>query len=601
MSTVRPKLSISVTFDDLHYAIEQEEVIDPTDPKSKKEKRKRVILDKLTGEVLPGEVCAIMGPTGCGKTTLLNVIAGNVTDVQGNVRFNGKERTKAVKRYIAYVRQDDVLFAWLSVRETFEISANLRLSRDCDDEERMQRVEEMISTLNLTKCQNTNIGNAFVRGISGGERKRTYIGKEMLTNPSILLLDEPTTGLDSSTSLSLIGTLKQFAAGGRTVLTTIHQPSSQMFEQFDKLLLLVDGRIVYFGKARDSVAYFSRLGLTCPITYNPADYFMMVVQSEDLQQLNKGMKKKLIERYEQHFEQNRHLICTYQPTGSEKEVNQLAKYGSTWMQQFRVLARRNMSQRWRQLDYMSFLQIIVSSIILGVLWFQMAREEGKIFDRVGVIFFCCVFVGGFHPILNALTTFLPEKDVIRTERSGGWYHFTAYFFSKIMTEPVFDLPFPFLMSVIVYWMAGLQDNVNFIYFTLILFLSNYTAAGLGLFVASLVPIFPLAMTLAIVVMQACMLTGGFFIKPDGMPSWFRWVRFLSFIKYSYEAEVQIEFRGSEFVPINGTTYPLEPNGLIDGGYLADNSLGVELPIWSDLLILFGFAIFFRLCCYLKLR
>lgn len=148
----------------------------------------------------------------------------------------------------------------------------------------------MIVSLGLTKCKDTYIGNNLIRGVSGGEKKRTSIGVELLINPSLIYLDEPTTGLDSTTALHLIRLLNGLAKAGRTVISTIHQPSSEIFLEFDKLMLMVDGNVVYNGGAMDSIAYFRSIGMAVPIHSNPLDHYMKLMNKEGiaLQYMERG-------------------------------------------------------------------------------------------------------------------------------------------------------------------------------------------------------------------------------------------------------------------------------------------------------------------------
>lgn len=151
----------------------------------------------------------------------------------------------------------------------------------------MERIDEIIKELRLNKCQNTKIGGPLVKGVSGGERKRTSIGLELITDPQLIFLDEPTTGLDSFTATSVIETLKELANSGRTVISTIHQPNSDIFELFDRLMLLAQGKIIYFNEARLAVNYFGTLGdkYRCPEWSNPADHFMSIMSVES-QEIN---------------------------------------------------------------------------------------------------------------------------------------------------------------------------------------------------------------------------------------------------------------------------------------------------------------------------
>ena len=192
------------------------------------------ILKNLSGSAKPGEVVALMGASGCGKTSLMNVLSGRATSmgghvVEANLTVNGKAVTPAeLGPKVAYVMQEDSLTATATPREAFDFSARLRLPPSVTADERRQMVEEMIRILHLEGCADTMIGNELIKGISGGEKKRVSIGVELITQPSILFLDEPTSGLDSFAAYSIISTLKDLARLGCTVISTIHQPSSEV-------------------------------------------------------------------------------------------------------------------------------------------------------------------------------------------------------------------------------------------------------------------------------------------------------------------------------------------------------------------------------------
>jgi len=252
----------------------------------------KVILENVVGYANPGEFLAIMGPTGSGKTSLLNVLARRCKKgVSGQILVNREKPTKNYKRQIGYVLQQDILFETLTVDQTFSVTARLRLPKELTKEEKMKKVDDVIRTLNLGKVRNTIVGGVARRGVSGGEKKRVNIGNELLTNPSILMLDEPTSGLDTSTAIGLVMELKELAKQGLTIIATIHQPSSQIFEAFDKLLLLVDGREIFFGRSNEAIQYFSSLGLHCSPFYNPADFMMGLILAEEKKEENTIKKK----------------------------------------------------------------------------------------------------------------------------------------------------------------------------------------------------------------------------------------------------------------------------------------------------------------------
>ncbi|XP_042373236.1 ABC transporter G family member 22-like isoform X2 [Zingiber officinale] len=230
----------------------------------------------ITGSARPGELLAVMGPSASGKTTLLSLLGGRTTAniVQGSITYNDEPYSKSLKGRIGFVTQDDVLFAHLTVRETLTYAALLRLPRTMSRQKKEERVVNVITELGLQRCQDTIVGGSFIRGVSGGERKRVCIGNEILVNPSLLFLDEPTSGLDSTTTLRVVQVLTEIAESGKTVVTTIHQPSIRLFHRFDKLILLGKGSLFYFGRASKAMSYFSSTGFSPLIAMNPAEFLV---------------------------------------------------------------------------------------------------------------------------------------------------------------------------------------------------------------------------------------------------------------------------------------------------------------------------------------
>ena len=228
-----------------------------------------------------------MGPSGSGKTSLLSILGGRTpkgatisSGEGGGVLFNGEPLTKRAKRQLGFVLQDDLLYESLTVYETLYFAAMLRLPKTMTSAQKKARVDEVIAALGLAKCRDTIIGGFFRRGVSGGERKRVSVGHELLINPSVLLLDEPTSGLDSTTAMRLVTTLRSLAAGGRAVATTIHQPSSRLFQLLDKLLLLSEGHAIYYGRAGLAADWFARLGYRMPYGVNAADFLLDVASGD---------------------------------------------------------------------------------------------------------------------------------------------------------------------------------------------------------------------------------------------------------------------------------------------------------------------------------
>ncbi|KAL7750113.1 hypothetical protein RI367_004628 [Sorochytrium milnesiophthora] len=262
---------MDVAFKNLHYRIDIGEG---------KERLEEHILKGVSGRFAKVRLTVILGGSGAGKTSLLNALADQtkMSRINGSLLINEKPTTSSVMRKVsAFVHQDDVVLGTMTVQEAIEMSAALRLPSSWTHAQKQGKVEEAIAMLDLDKCRNTPLGTATEKGVSGGERKRACIAMELITDPSIIYLDEPTSGLDTNTALSVVRLLKDLAESGRTVIATLHQPSSAIFRLIDDLCILSHGEMMYFGPASESVAYFARLGYPCPRYSNPADYFFMSI------------------------------------------------------------------------------------------------------------------------------------------------------------------------------------------------------------------------------------------------------------------------------------------------------------------------------------
>lgn len=234
----------------------------------------KVILNEVSGSARPGEILALMGPSGSGKTSLLDVLSGRSSFESGTLTINGIEETgagiKQLKRKIAYIKQSDVFFDHLTVRDQLTYTALLRLPSSWSKVRKHAEVHRIINLLRLNKCADTPI-----KLVSGGERKRVNIGSELLTDPRVIMLDEPTSGLDSTSAVALLSMLIDLArTEGKTLISSIHQPSSAIFRSFDRLLLLADGCVVYYGSPVASLSYLEQRGYTCSAGYNLADHWM---------------------------------------------------------------------------------------------------------------------------------------------------------------------------------------------------------------------------------------------------------------------------------------------------------------------------------------
>ncbi|PSN52318.1 Protein scarlet [Blattella germanica] len=224
------------------------------------------IINNVTGAVKPGSLVALMGGSGAGKSTLMAALAyrapaGVVVD--GDIRVNGRPLGEYMHRLSGFMHQEDLFVSSLTVREHLNFMARLRLDRRTSAIDRKRKVCELLTELGLTPTADTQIG--------------TFGRNKLLTNPPLLFCDEPTTGLDSFSAQQIVKKMKQMASEGRTILCTIHQPSSELFGMFHQLILVADGRIAFVGDTDSALEFFSRHGYECPKTYNPADFFIQTL------------------------------------------------------------------------------------------------------------------------------------------------------------------------------------------------------------------------------------------------------------------------------------------------------------------------------------
>lgn len=246
---------------------------------SRSRSKSRKLLSHIDGNVNVGQLLGIQGPSGCGKTSLINVLTGKVVyskslKLEGEIRYNDLfiNEVDFDKKFVC-ISQDDAMFSYLSVRDTLLLSARFHMV-NATNIEVLAKVDATMRELGLVKVAGSMVGSTTNRGISGGEYKRVLIGKEMMKNPDIVFVDEPTSGLDAFQALAVMEAMKAVAANGRIVIAVVHQPRSSIFTLFDNLLLLSEGKSIYFGPANRVLSYFELLGYRCPEHYNPADFYL---------------------------------------------------------------------------------------------------------------------------------------------------------------------------------------------------------------------------------------------------------------------------------------------------------------------------------------
>jgi ABC-type multidrug transport system ATPase subunit len=330
-----------------------------------------------------------MGPSGAGKTSLLNILAGRAASrgrvhIESDVRLNNfavDPTDIKIRKHIAFVAQDDSLQVTSTPREAIYFSAKLRLPRSTPEANLHKLVEKMLYELGLMHCADTYIGGALLKGISGGERKRTSVGVELVVKPAMVFLDEPTSGLDSFSAVQLCQVLKKVANAGASVLFTIHQPASEIFSSFDRLILMNQGRVMYQGGVADVPSYFAARGHPCPPNYNPADWIMNVAQSVEGSRLNKAGffphdTRVLGNVWKQGVDGKDELGITlteHHASGSfdDRPIGTMGQVVQLFTREFRNLYRDTASMGAR------FGLTIFLSILIGIIFYDVGESDSS--------------------------------------------------------------------------------------------------------------------------------------------------------------------------------------------------------------------------------
>ncbi|KAJ1274764.1 hypothetical protein BS78_05G086400 [Paspalum vaginatum] len=528
----------------------------PGGPSAAAAPEERTILRGVTGDARPGELLAVLGPSGSGKSTLLSILGGRLAGRhEGAVLAGGRAPGRGAQRRTGFVAQDDVLHPHLTVRETLVFCAMLRLPRAAPGAAKAAAAEAVIAELGLAACADTVVGNAFVRGVSGGERKRVSIGHELLVNPSLLILDEPTSGLDSTAAARLVATLAALARRGRTVVMSVHQPSSRVYRMFDNVLLLADGSCLYFGPGRDAMDYFAAAGFAPGFHVNPADFMLDLANGFAQADYNftaegGNVKQTLISSYNMVLAPRVKASVTAGVAAAEHANNvgdqppvppsESCSGCTSWANQFTILLRRSLKERRHEtFTSLRVFQIMAPALVAGAMWWRSSALA--VGDRLGLLFFVSIFWGVFASF-NAVFAFPQERPVLARERASGMYALSSYFMARMAGDLPMELALPTAFTVIVYLMAGLNPAPAAFALTLAVILGYVLVAeGLGLAVGAVMMDAKRASTLVTVIMLAYLLTGGFYVH--NVPGFMVWAKYTSFTYYCYRLLIAVQYAG----------------------------------------------------------
>ncbi|KAF7723744.1 hypothetical protein EC973_001720 [Apophysomyces ossiformis] len=559
---------------------------------------KQTILKDAIGMARPGEVMAIMGPSGAGKTTLLDILADRTKagTVTGDIYVNGHKLSSGeYKRLIGYVDQEDTMIPTLTVYETILYSALLRLPRSMSDAAKKFRVMEVMQELGIDTIKDSKIGQMGDRSISGGERRRVAIACELVTSPSILFLDEPTTGLDAYNAYNVVESLVTLARDyNRTIIFTIHQPRSNIVTLFDQLVLLAKGRVIYSGSQLRTQSYFNHIGHSCPPGFNIADYLIDLtmqatessflpmnqnelsadpndrelfnssngVQTDDLENTSEqwaselGARQERLRQERAKRQRQQPLVVVdgenADPDGLTPHLRQLVDSydNSSVMVSLREEIDRSIAAASGTPENAEQSVPIVAKpvstherpgwitqfrILADRTFKNLYRNPMLMFAHYTIAVVLASLLG--FMCLTSLQVFSSERILFVRERANGYYSPGTYFLSKVLFDiiPLRVVP-PLMMGLISYYMVGLVEGVpEFFKFLLVLVLFNLTAAAVCLAIGVVFKNLSMANLLSCMVMLFSMLFAGLLLNKETMSPYFGWLKHLSFFNYALEA------------------------------------------------------------------
>ncbi|KAK1434085.1 hypothetical protein QVD17_11003 [Tagetes erecta] len=522
----------SITFDDVKYSVDM-----PQEMKDQGLGEDRLLLLKgVSGAFRPGVLTALMGVSGAGKTTLMDVLAGRKTGgyIEGDVRISGyPKKQETFARISGYCEQNDIHSPHVTVYESLLYSAWLRLASDVDEQKRKLFVDEVMDLVELNTIKDALVGLPGVNGLSTEQRKRLTIAVELVANPSIIFMDEPTSGLDARAAAIVMRTVRNTVDTGRTVVCTIHQPSIDIFEAFDELFLMKrGGQELYAGPVGrhscELIAYFEAINGVSKIKdgYNPATWMLEV--STTAQELSLGVDFTEIYRNSELYKRNKALIAELSvPRPGTQDLFFPTQYSQPFIVQCLACLWKQRWSYWRNPPYTAvrFAFTAFIAVIFGTMFWDIGGKKSRqqdLINAMGSMYAAVLFLG----IQNA-SSVQPVVDVERTvfyrERAAGMYSALPYAFAQVLVEIPYIVAQTVVYSVIVYSMIGFDWTAAkffwYVFFQLccFLYMTYY-----GMMTVAVTPNASISAIIAASFYGMFNLFSGFIIPRPSIPVWWRW-------------------------------------------------------------------------------
>ncbi|KAJ6793990.1 ABC transporter G family member 42-like [Iris pallida] len=531
----------------------------------------------------------------------MDVLAGRKTGgyIEGDIRISGFPKNQSTfARISGYCEQNDIHSPQLTVRESLIYSALLRLPKELSDEERMKFVDEVMELVELHNLKDAIVGLPGVTGLSTEQRKRLTIAVELVANPSIIFMDEPTSGLDARAAAIVMRTVRNTVETGRTVVCTIHQPSIDIFEAFDELLLMKrGGEVIYSGplgkNSHKMVKYFEEIPGVPKIKekYNPATWMLEAssVSAEVRLQIDFAEYYKLSALY-QHNKALVNEMCKPEP--GTNDLHFPTKYSQSSLNQFKACLWKQRWTYWRSPDYnlARFFFTMFTALLLGTIFWKIGHRRDNANDLsivIGSMYTAVLFVGitncgSVQPIIAV------ERTVFYRERAAGMYSALPYAIAQVVVE----IPYVFIQaiyfSLIIYSMMSFQwTAAKFLWFFFISFFSFLYFTYYGMMTVSISPNEQVAGILAATFYSLFNLFSGFYIPRPRIPKWWVWYYWICPVSWTVYGLIITQYGDLEDM----IKVPGQPNQTIKS-YVEDH-YGFQNDFMGVVAaVLVGFSVFF---------